>query len=455
MREVARASWLVLCTLFSYGCAPAVVKSFRDGPVAIEGQPTGSGFVYYLPKRLIKVQVDRAPAPTPKEVDRAKADVAGAEEAEKKAKETAEAAVKRRDEVGRGSGGTTSAGYLEQAKAAELAQADHRMATEATAKAKDVLLAMVAMSGFPSNDGKAPLVDKLTVTLTAPVADIDERFAAVGNHIVSRSDSLILKTNTAGLLTNTDATSEDQTASIIVSLAGAIAAGTASPLRSFIDLDPAPPVVSKTRDLCGAGYGNPPSELSPFSVEYVLDPLDPKGGISLEDGLPKGKRRHFESLLCALGAPYRFTLTRLSTPKATDAAALEEADGLYYRREVPYLLSIYRTEGDQSRLAKAILLALPNGSPREFLPLKGGAFTTRTFATVFENGMLVSHSEARPSELLAIAKIPVDVLKAIFTIPTELVTLKVNYTNAGKDLAEAQKAILDAARALEEAKNQP
>jgi hypothetical protein len=427
---MTRFGALALATLVAAGCAPATVISYKS-------PPDGAGLAYYLPKRLIRLQLDRAPASASDQVEKAKSNLAAAEESEKKAAGAAKSAAKVRDELAKGAGGTSSAAYAEQVKAVQVAEANAALAKQAVANAQKALKEAVSVDWFAAPDGKGILLDTFTIALSAPVADTDERFVAVGHHVPSRTDTFSLKTNTSGLLSNADAIAEDQTAAIIVSLAGAGAGlrATTTPLTLTEAFRP------EARKNCLA------EGPVPFSVEFLLDPRE------LRDGTSK-----IESQLCALGAAYRFALTPLSKgPLAGGRVPSNEGDGgIYYRRELPHLLSIHRlNESNEPKLVKAILLAMPNFSPREFLALEGGAFTKREYTNIFDNGILISHTASKPSELLAVAKIPVDVMKAIFSIPTELITLKVNYTNAGKDLAEAQKAILEAAKALEDARKTP
>ena len=425
---------LALATLVLGGCAPAAVISYKN-------PSDQAGLAYYLPKRLIRIQLDRAPASASDQVEKAKANFAAAEESEKKSGGAVKAAIKLRDELAKGAGGTSSPAYAEQLKAVQVAEANAALAKQALANAQKALKEAASLDWFATADGKPILVDTFTIALSAPLPDPAERFVAVGHHVPSRTDTFSLKTNTSGLLSNADAIAEDQTGAIIVSLAGAVA-GIRAPTGPHILMESSRPAAKK--DCIN------PDGPAPFSVEFMWDPKVPSEA-------DPSKAKDIELQLCKLGASYRLVLTSLwkdSLP-AGRMPNVEGDGGIYYRRELPYLLSIYRLNGSDEKLAKAILLAMPNFSPREFLALEGGAFTKREYTNIFDNGILISHTANKPSEFLAVAKIPVDVMRAIFSIPTELITLKVNYTNAGKDLAEAQKAILEAAKALEDARKAP
>lgn len=409
---------------------------------------TDPGIAYYLPKRLVKIQVDRTPAPDAKDVAKAKADFTAAKTAAAKAKEDLEGEQALLAELGKAS--TTSDEYKKQAAVvgratarANLAKKDQDDAQEAIGKAEAAVLLGKGGSGF---------VDKVTVTLLPPVADTTKRFVAAPEHRQTRNDQLALKTNSSGLLTNSDATAEDQTAAIVVSLAGAVSAAIGVPLTppSGGGIEKAPAAPSP----CGASNPAPPRAPMPFSVEYTLDPTDAKEMGPSRSGALATPTTPFEQRLCSLGANYRFGIAAVGKSSA-GGVANSGAAGLFYRRELPYLLTIYTSRGDDPSafvIAKTIMLSLPNESPLEMVTLESGTFTTRTFSTIFENGILVSHTEAKPSEALAIARIPVEVMKAIFEIPTSLIQLKVNYASKDKELVTAQKDLVEALKALEAAK---
>ena len=411
---------------------------------------TQPGIAYYLPKRLVKIQVDRTPAPDAKEVAKAKADFTAAKTALAKAKEELEGEQALLAELAKVS--TTSKEYVKQAAVvgraiarANMAKKDQDDAQETIGKTEAAILLGKGGSGF---------VDKVTVTLLAPVADPTKRYVAAPEHRQTRNDQLALKTNASGLLTNSDATAEDQTGAIVVTLAGAISAAIGVPLGPpsggavLNMLSPPPP------SPCGSDNPRPPDAPIPFSIEYTLDPTDAREMGPIRSGALATPTTPLEQRLCSLGANFRFGIAAVGKPTGTGVSGTT-ASGLFYRRELPYVMSIYTSRGDKPAdfvIAKTILLNLPNESPLEMVKLESGTFTTRTFATIFDNGILTSHTEAKPSEALAIARIPVEVMKAIFEIPTSLVQLKVNYTSKEKELVTAQKDLVEALKALEAAK---
>src|SRR3546814_3040445 len=61
----------------------------------------------------------------------------------------------------------------------------------------------------------------------------------------------------------------------------------------------------------------------------------------------------------------------------------------------------------------------------------------------FEEGTLKQVDISKPSEVLEIVSLPVEILKAIVAIPAELIQLKIDTTNQEKNLIDAQKAHIE------------
>lgn len=69
----------------------------------------------------------------------------------------------------------------------------------------------------------------------------------------------------------------------------------------------------------------------------------------------------------------------------------------------------------------------------------------------FADGMLTKLVLDKPSQALAIAEIPFNVLSAIVAIPAEIVQLKIDTSSQNKDLLDAQKDLIEAQQSLLEA----
>jgi hypothetical protein len=108
---------------------------------------------------------------------------------------------------------------------------------------------------------------------------------------------------------------------------------------------------------------------------------------------------------------------------------------------------LYETE-------QATIVMLPNKGPVGLIPYDASGFVTTDYKVEFKDGTPVAWTASRPSELASVFRIPVDIAKAIVSIPAELIKLRVDVatnsaaeTKAKLDLLCAQLA-LDAAEKL-------
>lgn len=104
----------------------------------------------------------------------------------------------------------------------------------------------------------------------------------------------------------------------------------------------------------------------------------------------------------------------------------------------------------------------PDTTRTYVVPMDAGAFTTVTQNAAFKDGMITSFDGNRESELLAIAEVPIEIARALMSIPTEFLKLRVDYdnakvaeTNAQMEQMKAQLEALKAAEALKSAQNTP
>lgn len=480
MKNRLMASVVIFLCLVS-GCA--VVETTKLNSTI----PSSGGVVYYLPTRPVKIEMIRAPAAATKSgVDESKKAVTAASEALVKADEALKDAKKRRYATD-----ADGPARADADKAVAFAEADKKIAKgELTASQNK--LAAVQAALLETLDGNPPLTDTMTVTVLDSVADTNYRYLANLKHYATRSDKLDIKTTAAGLLSTTTAKSEEQSAQILVNLAKSIAAaGGVGPglapvgiMRGY-KVSPA-----KAADIdCGCGMKrSTTAKPAPFKFEYVFDPTADKvtppiietstvvktdnvtPAIGEESTVVKKELspspwEYVESSLCALGADYHFVWQSVGPAVKSEESAKEtNAEGwagLFYRRLLPYRLDVYKgiriggthetAKWESLSHLKTVPLELPNSSPPELLPLMGTAFARRDFDTEFQNGLLLSHKEERPSEAMSIVAIPYDIIKAIIAVPAEIISLKVNYSSNEKELVEMQTKLLQAQKAYQDA----
>lgn len=132
--------------------------------------------------------------------------------------------------------------------------------------------------------------------------------------------------------------------------------------------------------------------------------------------------------------------------------------GVYYRAPLPYVLTI-TMEGSQIikdnpvdiSYIKDVVAYLPNFSPILFMDITGAAFVRKVNNLSFDNGILTSFSITKPSQILAGLNIPLDILKSVATLPTELIQLKIDYSTAKTSLIQQKTAEIEAKQKLVEA----
>lgn len=97
------------------------------------------------------------------------------------------------------------------------------------------------------------------------------------------------------------------------------------------------------------------------------------------------------------------------------------------------------------------IIIIPDPQHLILIDIERAAAVRKTLTVDFTNGMLSKLTVNKPSEALAVANIPFNVISKIIALPSELIQLKIDTTTKEKDLLEAQKNLLDAQKSLIEA----
>ena len=138
--------------------------------------------------------------------------------------------------------------------------------------------------------------------------------------------------------------------------------------------------------------------------------------------------------------------------------------GLVYRAPVPVQIAVSPAKdaagareacGLESGVATArVSGTFPDATTRFALPIQGAAFAKVSAKYAFKDGMPISADIDRPSQLVAVTALPVDILKALISVPAELIKLRVDYSSQAAAQAEAQvreaKAQQDLIKALDD-----
>lgn len=170
------------------------------------------------------------------------------------------------------------------------------------------------------------------------VPDPRYRFIAQLNHSLFRDDDFSLQTTATGLLSNAVGTSDDRTDDVIVEIASAVAgfSGAVPPVggiktRTSQSMAVEPEIADLVDSDCLT---------EKLSRSYIIDPNDissaaPTTASSLADFL--------RSNLVSNGNQYglRFHPTSInSEAEPGDPGCIDQCEGLYYRRDLPYIVSI-------------------------------------------------------------------------------------------------------------------
>src|SRR3546814_13925539 len=113
--------------------------------------------------------------------------------------------------------------------------------------------------------------------------------------------------------------------------------------------------------------------------------------------------------------------------------------GICYRPEEPFDLVLFVDKAEYDRTS----LLLPTKAKLVEIPVTRAAFVEKTTTIDFEEGTLKQVDISKPSEVLEIVSLPVEILKALVDIPAELIPLKIDTTNQEKTLIDAQKANIE------------
>jgi hypothetical protein len=108
--------------------------------------------------------------------------------------------------------------------------------------------------------------------------------------------------------------------------------------------------------------------------------------------------------------------------------------GIYYRPLLPYELSVRHKDFS---IYKNETISLPNEAPILAIDLTRAPFITKTMTLNFKNGILTQMIVGKPSEVLNALEIPLDIVKSIVALPTELIQFKMTYSSENRKLYDA------------------
>ena len=406
----------------------------------------GTGLAYGLPRGMVQVKAERKrlsaddSTKLKKTADAAEARAKALGERLSAAKTDLELAMANVDQP------STIKAKLED----EAAKAKANVASLKLMEAEAILKAESARAAADVAAGSVgQLKDTVTLTVLPVSADPDARFVANLNHWYTRDDDLKLTVQN-GLLASGTTTSTDRTPDIIIALAKTVVAFSGGPsttpgIRRFNFSAPK----AGRQDICRE-----------FTAVVEFDPTDntPLAGSARTPpngrrSLPWARQLLLEisdyTLELDAGPSERQTdgQTVPTQPRKEGASTADSLQGLAYRMPAPYWVSLLTKSAgnclltpDQQR--QTVSLNLPDPTQTFVLPSQAGPFTKSVTTHAFKDGIPTEFSTTRPSEILAVANLPLDVARAIISVPTEILKLKVDYNNQAQALTEAQSKIL-------------
>lgn len=447
------AAALLSTSLLSAGCA--TVQSLpKDTDAKLDSD--AAGLTYFLPTKLAKLTVTRAPIEPEAEaqaleaatlaVQAAKADVALKSAAAK----DEQALLDELDADAEARPAQTVT--VERAKAA-LAVSTKRLKTiEANAEEVGKAYEEALQSASCAYTGKLELLPAQ--------ADTSHRYVAQLRHNWLRDDTVKLAVTPAGLLSSSNVVAADRTGDILVEVAGALAGTSAR---------------SKTRKVIPQTWSLPPAQQpdcgEPQTLIQIFDPANESERKKVEANLEKAKyplrvgpvntdqavqARGTDPL--PVGPQAQTTSHSGTTSSGTETASgdravaeqILEADrgAIFYRSPVPVTLTLEQKVGGDWHVADALLAQLPQAGPISYIPTNGSAFVKTVDDVVFSDGVIVSWSPERPSEVLEVVRLPIKIATAILSAPAQILSLRVDYSSKAKALAEQQAAEIASTKTL-------
>jgi hypothetical protein len=295
------------------------------------------------------------------------------------------------------------------------------------------------------------------VELLTPQADTSLRLVANPFHSPLRDDDTKLKVNAEGLLSSANVVAADRTGDIMVEIASFISGAGVGGADRFawiapdakFSCDQQPQKFSYRLDpTVSASVDKLNLELSQAQFPFILEVPAASGHFA---------ERHLAAALVydhqrvvSPSPDRKYPLPAGVTHQGTNGA-------LFYRAPVPQMIVLRQCKGAGSCTIdaassvpiEAAAFMLPQLGPISYVPMRSSAFVKTVDDVVFENGMLTSWNATRPSEVLEVVRLPVKILKAIVSVPAELIKLRVDLSDQEKGLAASQQAQIAAEAALQ------
>jgi hypothetical protein len=406
-----RAATILGLSLAMAGCA-----TVRSDPPA-NATDVMRGVTYFLPRREIKITAERRILKLEDAQKKVAAATKALETATTEDTDAGKALKQQEALLATLATGTKAWEAVEAARAT--AAGTKLLKAAALDKAKAALdVANAELLRITGSGGACVATYDSKLELLPAVADHDWRFTARFAHNILRDDDGKLGVSADGLLTSSNVVAADRTGDIIVELAGAIAGFGGAPGR-LVGL-----VKSDAETNCDQPVKKFVDQFDPATGFVATNALLKKAGFDLEIELRNASQR---GPACGVAG---------NCGKAAPFTTQGSVGALFYRSAVPVTV-ILKQGGDPVDAAVAMI---PQLGPISYIPMRSSAFVKTVDDVTFSNGAITGWNASRPSEVLEIVRLPIKLLKAVISVPAEVISLRINVSDKEKGLAAAQQA---------------
>jgi hypothetical protein len=131
-----------------------------------------------------------------------------------------------------------------------------------------------------------------------------------------------------------------------------------------------------------------------------------------------------------------------STSEQKPTASNFANPGVFYRQALPYRVTVSDPKASESGPSTQFLVFSPSEAPVLFLPAKKSLFAADNKIDLqFTDGVLTSYSQDIDGELLALVKLPADILSAYFEAIGSIFPKKTAVLKTEKDYLDAMNAL--------------
>jgi hypothetical protein len=267
------------------------------------------------------------------------------------------------------------------------------------------------------------------VTIGSPILkpDMSSVFFLEYNSSFATEDAITFGVGENQLLQSVNATSTDKSGEALVTLAK-IAANVAMMVAGKEKSGQPAPKCSGFDPVSISTYLDPTlTDESPFS-KSALNALLGENAMLSFNVTPLGNK--------SSGSPSKTEADNISSPKEGEK---NKKSGVLFRVPTAYQLEVtFYPPGCPKKETIQIMVLAPSKDLVYSLNVDRGALITKTTNLTIADGMLTKIEVNKPSSLLGILNVPLDVIKAILSAPAEFLTLRIQKIKAEGDISQAQ-----------------